>query len=571
MSENNSSTYRSLHWKLTLVSHLPGIPAAYLLTGYFSSLYPGSFQFVLLSLVFQMVCGTVISLFLKGRPENTGAYLRNRWMSILALAVITALAISAVAISLQFPSLFDRRIIFMDTARLPLFAGLTIISIIGAVTLTGTMEKNGIAQAFSASPFFQFMQSNAAGILLSLLFFFTYFIFAQSLNFVGHRTLDQYFDTDISDWITRLTSRPQDEMPTIRAVHPAVMLILRSMAWLASVMLNGNKLQAVYFISALAGSACVFLVWLIVKGGTGNTTYALVMASILGAGTAHLLLSSMLETYIFSALALILFCFLMQSDRTSLKFTIPVGVLIFGITVSNLAQACILYFLKLPRMRVMIKFILAVVAVTLLLNVLQVNIFPNAEPAYDPSSLTVEENYRFNLSESSWRLTGRVNLISRAILLYGIVSPTPYILIEELGTNVPNFRTFQIANREFHVAGYKGLADMTVRLWIVILGLAFLLFIVSLVKSPRQMSFPISLILCLGFSLGLHVVYGDDPMLYSPNWAYALVLFVSSSLGKWADNKWLQLGLILFLALAVYTNLGLIHQIMEVSLPYYGK
>jgi hypothetical protein len=60
-------------------------------------------------------------------------------------------------------------------------------------------------------------------------------------------------------------------------------------------------------------------------------------------------------------------------------------------------------------------------------------------------------------------------------------------------------------------------------------------------------------------------------MLYSPNWVYALVLFVSSSFGKWADSKWLQLGLIILLGMIIHTNLGLIHQIMEVSLPYYGK
>ena len=60
-------------------------------------------------------------------------------------------------------------------------------------------------------------------------------------------------------------------------------------------------------------------------------------------------------------------------------------------------------------------------------------------------------------------------------------------------------------------------------------------------------------------------------MLYSPNWVYALVLFVSLSLGKLADNKWLQLGLTIFLGMTIYTNLGLIQQIMEVSLPYYGK
>jgi hypothetical protein len=566
MSQNYIPTLRP-----SLTAHVVGIPAAYLLTGYFSGLYPSLIQFVFLSIVFQAGCGILVYLFSKDEREDTTTILRNRWVSILALTVVFALAISAVAISLQFPGLFDSKVIFMDTARLIMFARLAVISTIATIFLSVTLEKKGIIQSFKKSTFFDFTQTNLPGILLSLLFFFTYFVLAQSLNFPGHRTLDQYFDTDISDWITRLTAHWGDEIPTVRAVHPAVMLILRPLVWMISIVLNGNKLQAVFLLSALAGASCVFLVWLIVKRSGGNTTYALVMASILGAGTTQLLLSSMLETYIFSAFALILFCFLMQSDRISLKYTIPAGVLIFGITVTNLAQACLLYFLKAPRVKVMVKFIMAVVTITLLLNVAQVSFFSNAKPTYIPASLGVENNYKFNPFESRWQLNGRVNLISRAILFYGIVAPHPYILMEELGVNVPNFRTFQIGIEEFKVAGYKGLADIVIKLWIVILGSAFVLFIFGLFKSPGQMMFPLSLILCMGFNFILHLLYGDDPMLYSPNWVYALVLFVSISLGKWADKKWLQLALIVFLGAIVYINMGLVRQIMEVSLPYYGK
>ncbi len=350
------------------------------------------------------------------------------------------------------------------------------------------------------------------------------------------------------------------------------MLILRPFVWLISIILNGDKLQAVYVLSALAGALCVLLIWLIVKAKTGNTPFALVTASILGAGTSHLLLSSILETYIFSALALITFCFLMLNEKTSLKFSIPMGIVIFGITVTNLAQACILYFLKVPRLKVIMKFILAVIATALLLNALQIQLFPKARPLYKPSSLTFEQRYEYDLFRAPWRLTGRVNLISRAILLYGIVAPDPYILTEELGSDVPNFRTFQIANNAFHVAGYKGFSDIAVKFWVAIIGLAIILFITNFIKtSKKENFFSVSLILCMAFNFGLHVLYGDDPMLYSPDWAYALVLFVSSSLGKWADRKWLQLGLIVFLGMIIYTNLNLINQIMEVSLPFYGK
>jgi hypothetical protein len=217
------------------------------------------------------------------------------------------------------------------------------------------------------------------------------------------------------------------------------------------------------------------------------------------------------------------------------------------------------------------KYVILVVLVTALLSVVQVWLYPNARPLFVLSNLLHEERYIFNPLDFSWRAIGRFSLISRSILLYGIVAPTPFILTQELGMEVPNFRTYQILLGEFHVAGYRGFADVTVKFWVLILAAAAVLFIVDIFRSPRRTLFPFGLVACMGFSFVLHLFYGDDPMLYSPNWVYALVLFVALVLQKWADTKWLQLVMILFLVMLITTNLGLIHQIMEVSAPFYGQ
>jgi hypothetical protein len=60
-------------------------------------------------------------------------------------------------------------------------------------------------------------------------------------------------------------------------------------------------------------------------------------------------------------------------------------------------------------------------------------------------------------------------------------------------------------------------------------------------------------------------------MLYSPDWVYVLVLFVALALRQWAGQRWLQLVMLAFLVLMMTTNLGLIHQIMEASAPFYGR
>lgn len=436
--------------------------------------------------------------------------------------------------------------------------------------LLRNMHRDGWDERLKQTWFFRVIQTNLAGILLALFFLFTYFVFAESINFPRFRTLDQYFDTDISVWLQRLTSPSRQDVTMVRAVHPAILLFLRPLVWFFSLFLHGDRLQAIFLMNALAGASCVLLAWLIMKHISGKASYSLVIASLLGASTSHLLLSSMFETYIYSALAILFFIFFLYRDHTSLWFTAPVGILVFGITVTNIVQTGILYLFKHPRLKALLKYVLIVVLVTALLNVLQVWLYPTAQSLFRPSDVMYEQRYIFNPFDLSWRAIGRMTLTVRAILLYDIVAPTPFILTKEIGMDVPNFRTYQILLGEFHVAGYRGLADVTVKFWILILGIAGILFLVDFFKSPKQALFPLSLLMCLGFSLALHLVYGDDPMLYSPDWVYALVLFVGLSLQRWADRHWLQLGMIVFLVMVMATNLGLVHRIMEASAPFYS-
>lgn len=553
-----------------LLLHFAGMPAAYFLTGFLSNFYPQSHQFVLISLLTQAACGLFSILFFDECLARLIRNWRKHWISLLTFFVVFSLSITAVVISWQFPEFFNRRIIFMDVARMPLFLSTALISALGSVTLIRWMEHKGWMVLFKATSFFYFMQMHLDGIFLAAMFFFIYFVFAQTINFPEHNTLDLNFDIDNLQWIARLTALPTDDMPLIRAVHPAVMLFLRPLVWLISIPLNGDRLQAALMLNALAGSACVFLTWIIVKKFS-NGTYALIVASLLGGSASHLLLSSVIETYIFSALALLAFVLLLQTDRTSLNWTIPMGILIFGITITNLAQACILYFLKLPRIKLLVIFISAVVAATLLLNVVQVGLFPSAQSLYTPENLTVEKHYVVNLSDTFWRLQGRINLISRAVLLYGIVAPQPFILTQELGTEIPNFRTFKITVGRVNVAGYKGMGDFVIKVWVVLLAIAIILAVKNFLKSPRQEMLSIGLILCLGFNFLLHTLYGDDPMLYSPDWVYALILFVAFSFRNWANSQWFQFMLIVFVGMVVYTNVELLERIMMVYLPFFGR
>ena len=551
------------------VAMLAGSVSAYFAVSFFSVFYTSLFSFLLLSLLFSVLFQSVAFFLIGELIEIVRLKWRTEMVGLFALLLAGGLAAATLGLCWQFPTLFNRRILFVDGRDVMIFAALTLLSA-GAVTAwLFVLTKRGDADRFCKSRVHGWVRDNLAGLLLASLFFVTYFALAETINFPGFRTLDQYFDTDISAWLARLqAASPREVVDEVRAVHPAVLLFLRPLVWLVSLLLNGDRLHATFIVHALAAALCVFLMWKIVRRATSDTSYALVAASLLGASASHILLGSMLETYIYSALALLFFVSLLQNEPISLKSTVLAGVIVFGITVTNLAQTVILYFAKQPRFKVIFTYGMLVVGIVFALNLVQVWIYPAARLMV-PSNLQGEQRYQFDLVSAPWRMTGRASLMTRAVMLYGIVAPNPFVLMEELGMNIPNFRTFKITVGEFHVAGYTGLADVTAKVWMLILVGAVILFIIGWFGKQKPV-LSLGLLVCIGFNFALHVLYGDDPLLYSPDWVYALVLFVAFSFGRYADRKWLQIPFIAFLVPVMIVNLNLVRQIMEVSAPFYG-
>ncbi|MGZ9166479.1 MAG: hypothetical protein ACXW4U_15010, partial [Anaerolineales bacterium] len=173
---------------------LAGTIAAYFLTSFFSNFYPSTYQFVFLSLTFQLLCGTAAFLLLDDILQGLRIDWQRDWTMILTLCIAFLLSVSAVVISWQFPGLFDRRILFMDLPRIPLFIVLAFISMGSTAGLLNVLNRNGIPESLKRARFFRFLPENLPGILLALFFFSTYLTFAESINFPEFRTLDQFFD-----------------------------------------------------------------------------------------------------------------------------------------------------------------------------------------------------------------------------------------------------------------------------------------------------------------------------------------------------------------------------------------
>ena len=489
--------------------------------------------------------------------------LKEKLLPLAVLAPGFLWAVFTFHLLAQYPTLFSFDLFLPDTQFIPLFFGLTIPAQILAAFLLKKLE----AANWRTWSFILCIERNLPGLLPASAIFISSYALATALVESEPGFADNYFDTDSPFWINFLTAEPA-QMMTMRAVHPLALLILRPPTWLLSLFLNGDRFHAAILLNSMFGGVCVYLAWSFFRQRSGNTTYALLMASLLGLSTSHLLLSVFLESYIFSATALIAFFVLLQSAKDTSRLVL-VGLVTFGITITNFIQTCAAHLLVRRNIRDFFIYVIIVLALAVPLAFVQHTLYPSSEPFYIPSNLTGESAYRHDLLElPSSVVFSRANVIFRNMALFSVVGPRPLILLEEIGCSFPCFNTIYFFRGAYQYASYIGFGSWLVRTWFLGLVVAAALFAWRLIKLPRETSLQAALALNLLFNFALHMNYGDDPLLYSPDWTYALVFFFGISFEKFSNRKWLQTILLLFLAALMFNNLEFFRKVLEAVLPF---
>lgn len=505
----------------------------------------------------------VFELLLKYAASELKGNLKEKYLPVGILTLAFLWVISTFRLLTQYPALFSFDFFLPEAGSIPLFIGLTI----PAQILAAFLLKKLVSTDRRTWPFTLWIKRSLPGLLPASAVLISSYALATALVESHPGFADNYFDTDSPFWLNFLTAEPDQMMP-MRAVHPLALLILRPPVWLLSLFLNGNGFHAALLLNSLTGGVCVFLAWSFFKQRTGNTAYAMLMASLLGFSMSHLLLSVFLESYIFSAAVLIAFLVFLQSANSTSRL-VPLGLAAFGITITNFIQTCIVHLLVRRDIKDILRYVLIVLALAVPLAFFQHAIYPSSEPFYVPANLSGESAYRRNLLEHPFRVTlSRANVIFRNIALFSMVAPRPLILLEEIGCSYPCFNTIRFFRGAYQYASYIGIGSWLARSWFLGLVVAGLLFAWRLMRSTREAALQAALALNLLFNFVLHMNYGDDPLLYSPDWTYALVFFFGISFEKFSDNKWLQVLLLLFLAVLMFNNLEFFRKILDAILPF---
>jgi hypothetical protein len=213
-----------------------------------------------------------------------------------------------------------------------------------SLALLEKLEQSAFFEKIKQSEVFLFSQ-NLPGLYAGGMFFIVQAILARAINHPALTYNTVLFEADAGPWMEILASPAGGSVG--RAVHPLSLITIRPLIRLvAGIMGEHYALGGMLVTSAIAG-LCVFMVWLFVKRATDSKTYAFLFAIMLGSTATHLLFGSLTENYIFGAASLIFFFLLIQSNETRFSVLVPAGLLLFGITITNIAQGIIgLFFNK---------------------------------------------------------------------------------------------------------------------------------------------------------------------------------------------------------------------------------
>jgi len=525
------------------------IPAAFFAIGFLNNFYSAPVEIVFLTLVVQTITGLLAYRLLGKAKHLLVSQPVDISLTLALFLVLTAFALSIFGMANQFPRMFDAEYFILKNGQLIPF-------IIGSVLVPPCLawgrrfiKHRNIKQ----TPAYHFINGIVTGLLVAGFFFIVYLILASIFNQPAFDVDDIFFDSDGLLWRTRfVTDNYRDYY--WRSVHPFVLLIVRPLITLFAFLLKGDRLAAAFVLVAFAGALCVFLAWYFIKHTVGNSLYALLIASLLGASAAHLVFGSLIETYIFLAAVTLFFLVLLLKDKPLFALIIA-GTLSFGITLTNFAQTVIAFILVKRDFKQWVKYGLIVGAVVIPLALLNNFIYPNSQPYFfDPSNLTTEADNTFTPT------IARGTAILRVMFLHSIVAPDPLILDEE----IPFLKVWIFKAEPLRLSEYNTWFGTTLAFaWIGLFLLGIFFFVKGLKKQDNRFTF--SFILILLFNFALHLRYGKDVFLYSANWTYAVILFLGLAWKELADKKWFQVVLLVFLALLLANNSRLIFTMLSTS------
>jgi hypothetical protein len=542
--------------KRLVFTWLAGIPLSYFVLGFLGNFYTTNVEIFLLSIISH----AFISLFfhyligrlkfdLGSKPVETG-------MSLVLFAALLIFIPAMYAAAKQFPNLFDHAAFHLEAGLQLWFA----IALLPSYPLFVWALNLARKKNFKQTRFFQFVDENLNGLILSILFFAVYLIFASIFNRPSFSRDDIFFDADGNLYRWRFATENYRDYYW-RPAHPFVLIIIRPLVGALALFFKGDWLFAAFALNALIGALCVFLVWYFVKHATGISHHALLISALFGASSTQLVFASIIETYIYLSAVALVFLILLLKDKPLSAMAVT-GLIAFGITISNIGQTFLAHLFVKRNLKQLILYGMISVALVVPLSLLHNFVYPDSQPYFwDLTPLQREGHNSFPPTAQ------RANYLARVMALHSVVSPEPLVIIDD---DFPFQRTWMfraaIKKEPMRIARYESLlGEGLVFAWAGMLALGGILFLKNIRRQDN--GYFLTFIFTILFYFALHMQYGKDVFLYATNWTYAIVLFLALAWRELAEKRWFQISLLIFVLLLLVNNSQLLSAMLANSAP----
>jgi hypothetical protein len=376
---------------------------------------------------------------------------------------------------------------------------------------------------------------------------------------------DQVFDADIP---TRIMDLARFGGPHRTRLHPLFALLLNPIgqavrAGLRAAGVDQSGRVTAILMTALAGAAGVALFHVLLRRFGLDSRLAWLWSVLFGLSSSQLFFGCMPESFVFSALSLLVLFALSAPPLPRPAALVLAGVASFGMAVTNLAAALLVQASSLPwgrprpALRRLVVFGLGVVLLTALLSLVQLWVYPGSSPFFLPTSLHRDDLLSFVVSDCPSEIAERGGEVIGHLFFANLVAP-------RLEVNEPGgFRTeVDFAPLSFESLRAGGLVHGFVWAGLLLAGL--------LSQGGRGLNrWPVTgLLLWLALHGALHFVFGTSLFLYSCQWTFAVVALGAFSLdplvaGRPARRRALLVLLLLLIGIEAFSNTGFLLEILR--------
>lgn len=417
----------------------------------------------------------------------------------------------------------------------------------------------------------QSIQEHQKILLLSfsLLLVFSGLYWFVGIELIPYHQKISFFGSDHEEHIWGLTNIGGNQFH--KGSHPLLLLGLVPFGVLLS-FLTGAKVLGIVLLVALTGGLTVGLASLCLWNLIGNYQITFLYSCIFGLSFSQLVFSSLPESYTFSACGIVatylLFTTCLKQQKLYFSYWIAVGILSFGITITNFAQTLICFSViiwvlnsnlnpetqlnsKLTRScKTIAIYTGTVVVVALVLSLLQKQIFVDAKYFFLPGMVGTESKSLETLIFTSPLLV--IKEIVKHFLLVNFIAADPFAGSDyEFSSRV--LLGFFIRPLNYSFSGLLALS-----LWLSLYSLG----LIKNILVGRKTIFLGAIATAVLFNASLHSVFGTHEMfLYTCDFTFPVLLMgVNRSV---LHRNFFQAGLALLVLLTAYNNLTIIQQIVS--------